>query len=307
MTTSSIWLDIFLLCHNRPEFAKAAIQSILDQRAGGFQLTVSDNSSDDSVARMVQENFPDVRIKYRGNLPSMVHFNTCIAEARADYFCLFHDDDLMGVDFVSEMRMACNQFPDAVAIGANAWVVNLGNSTRVKSIQAFGSHQIIASKQDLFKRYFGRHQFGIAPFPSYIYRTAVAGFERLPVDGGKYADVSWLLHLSMLGGIVWWHKPLMDYHLHVGNDGLQESRRDRLIFLGVIKRCPACVSSSGLDDYRYFIYKKIVAVDADNPSHQKRTQLLRRFLRWQRVRRHLRLSELPAMLRKNILKLSGNS
>jgi len=302
MSSSSVWLDIFLLCHNRPEFAKAAIQSILNQRAGGFQLTVSDNSSDDRVARMVQENFPAVRIKHRNNLPSLVHFNTCISEAQTGYFCLFHDDDLMGADYVSEMRLASKRFPEAVAIGANAWVVNLEKGTRATSIRAFGSHQVIASAQDLFRRYFGRYQTGIAPFPGYIYRTAMAGTERIPVNGGKYADVSWLLRLVSLGPVVWWNKPLMDYHLHGSNDGLQESRRDRLNFLGFIKGCPNCVSPSGLNDYRYFIYKKIIEVDTGNPSYQIRTRRLHGFLRWQRVLRHLRLSELPQMLRKSLLK-----
>ncbi len=302
MTAAKVWLDIFLLCHNRPEFAKAAIQSILNQRADGFRLTISDNSSDDRVARMVKENFPNVAIKLRGRVPALAHFNTCIAEARADYFCLFHDDDLMGEDFVGEIRLVSERFPDAVALGANAWVVTLTTGTRVPSMLAFGSHQIIASSQDLFRRYFGRHQTGTAPFPSYIYRTSVAGAERIPEEGGKYADVSWLLRLASLGQMVWWHKPLMDYHLHDSNDGLQESRRDRLRFLGLIKRCPSYVSPKGLDDYRYFIYKKIVAVDANNAAHRVRVQRLRRYLLRQRVRRHLRLTELPAMLRKTLLK-----
>ena len=302
MTTSSVWLDIFLLCHNRPEFAKAAILSILNQHADGFQLTVSDNSSDDRVARMVQTDFPDVRIIHRGGGPSKPHFNTCIAEARADYFCLFHDDDLMGADFVSEMRLASERFPDAVAIGANAWVVNLDKGTRVPSLRAFGEYQVLASARGLFRRYFGRHQTGIVPFPSYIYRTAVAGAERIPEAGGKYADVSWLLHLASLGRIVWCNKSLMDYHLHGVNDGLLESQRDRLSFLGLIKRCSTCVDPSGLSDYRYFVYKKAIVADAGNPAHPVRIRLLRRFLRWQRVRRHLRLSDLPAMLRKTLLK-----
>ncbi len=302
MNNSSVWLDIYLLCYNRPEFAKAAIRSILNQHARGFQLIVSDNSSDDRVARMVQADFPEVTIKHRGFVPVQRHINTCIAEARSDYFCLFHDDDLMAPDFVSEMRLASERFADAVAIGANAWVLNLDKGTRLDSISSFGKYQDITSAMDLFRRYFGRYQTGIAPFPSYIYRTAVAGKERFPEAGGKYADVSWLLRLASLGRVVWVNKPLMDYHIHGGNDGLQESRRDRLNFLGLIKRSPCYVNSTGLSDYRYLIYKKIIAADMDKPSHQARTRRLRQFIYWQRVRRHLRLSELPAMLRKKSLK-----
>lgn len=299
MNTGAPWLDIFLLCHNRPESAKAAIESILAQGDEGLRLIVSDNSSDGRVAEMLATGFPDVRIVQRGGLPALAHFNACIAEATADYFCLFHDDDLMGPDFVAEMRRAGLRYPDAVALGANAWVVNLESGARTRSFRAFGQYQVIASARDLFRRYFGRHQTGIAPFPGYVYRTAVAGRERIPEAGGKYADVTWLLRLASLGRVVWCNAPLMDYHLHGGNDGLQESRRDRLRFLGFIKRCPACANAADLGDYRYFLYKKLVSSSDGNPARAAR---MRRFLRGQRARRRLRLGDLGAMLRKTLLK-----
>ncbi|MDD5329782.1 MAG: glycosyltransferase [Sulfuricella sp.] len=296
------WLEIFVLCHNRPESAKNAIQSILDQRAGGFRLIVSDNSSDDRVAEMMRANFPSVQLVRRPRLPALEHFNTCIAEARAEYFCLFHDDDMMGPDFVGEMRTAADRFPDAVAFGANAWEVNQAAGLRTRCFQAFGRYAAIDSAKALFRRYFGRHQTGIAPFPGYVYRTAVAGAQRIPVDGGKYADVSWLLRLASLGTIVWRARPLMEYHLHGENDGLQESRRDRLRFLGLIKHCRQYAGQAGLGDYRYFIYKKIVAADGENPHKQARIRRLRQFLMLQRLRRALRLTDYAAMLHKTLLK-----
>lgn len=299
MNAVAPWLDVFLLCHNRPESAKEAIESILAQDVEGLRLIVSDNSSDGRVAEMLARDFPDVRIVQRGCLPALAHFNACIAEAVADYFCLFHDDDLMGPDFVAEMRRASMRYPDAVAFGANARVVNLENGARTTSFRAFGRYELIGSARDLFHRYFGRHQTGIAPFPGYVYRTAVAGKERIPEAGGKYADVTWLLRLASLGRVVWCNTPLMDYHIHGGNDGLQESRRDRLRFLGFIKCCPACANATDLSDYRYFLYKKLVASSNGNPA---RAAQMRRFLRWQRVRRHLRVADLGALLRKTSLK-----
>jgi len=305
--SGATWLDIFLLCHNRPESTRAVIQSILAQQVGGFRLIVSDNSSDQRVAEMVRAEFPGVILVNRGCVPALQHFNACIAEARADYFCLFHDDDLMGANFVAELRQAVELFPEAVAIGANAWEVNLSTGSRKLSVRGFGRHQRLTSARDLFRRYFGRHQTGFVPFPAYVYRTVVAGRQRIPEGGGKYADVSWLLNLAQLGPVVWWHQPLMDYHLHGGNDGMQESRRARLRLLGYIKSNPVCAGSSGLGDYRYLIYKLIVAADAANPDHQLRVQRLRYFLRWQKLRRHLRITDLAALVRKAILKRQTRS
>ena len=296
------WLEIFVLCHNRPDSARAAIRSVLAQSTDGFRLTVSDNSSDDRVAQMVQAEFPSVHLLRRGSLPPRQHFNTCIAEACDDYFCLFHDDDLMGPEFVAELRQVVERYPDAVAIGANAWEVNLQTGKRKPCVLGFGRYQQIRTPRELFRRYFGRHQTGFVPFPSYIYRTAVAGQQRIPEGGGKYADVSWLLKLASLGRLVWWHRPLMDYNLHGGNDGMQESRRDRLSFLALLKRHADYAGPHGLGDYRYFIHKMIVAADATKPQRRARVSKLRRFLRWQKLCRHLRLSDLPALIRKMLLK-----
>ncbi len=301
MNNSPVWLDIYLLCHNRPEQAKIAIESILSQSNNCFRLTVSDNSSDDCVGKMVKTHFPTVLLKQRNHLPSLSHFNICIAEASAKYFCLFHDDDVMGPNFVEEMNKTRTLYPEAIAIGANAWIVD-SNNNRNKSFIAFGQFQIIDCAETLFKRYFGRHQNGIAPFPSYIYKTKVIGTKRIPESGGKYADVSWLLSLMSTGKIVWQVNPLMEYHIHGGNDGLNESKRDRLRFLGLLKNNPTYTGRLGLGDYRYFIYKKFISADNTSLIYKSRTSHLRRFLFWQRIRRNLRLSNLIPMLIKTTLR-----
>lgn len=293
------WLDIFVLCHNRPDKAKAAIASIVAQSERGYRLIVSDNSSDGRVAAMMGENFPDLELRQRGCVPALMHFNLCIAEASADWFCLFHDDDLMGTDFVAAMRDAIGRYPEAIAIGGNAWVVDQRSNRRHVGVLGFGDYQRIDGAGALFRRYFGRHQTGFVPFPAYIYRTERAGTERIPADGGKYADVTWLLKLAMRGPIVWCNRPLIYYHLHGDNDGLQESLRDRLRFLGFIKRCPGCAGRAGLTDYRYLLYKNAIAAGRGGPRRRGR---LRRFITWARLVRLLRPSQLPAMLRKTVLK-----
>ncbi len=295
-------LEIFILCHNRPEQAKEAIQSVLNQNSSKYRLIVSDNSSNDAVEEIVRTHFPSVVYRRRPfDLPAITHFNTCIGEAAADYFCLFHDDDTMREDFVSKVAEAIALHPTAVAIGTNACIHDsLANSARL-AFFCLGQFEQIPSPEDLFHHYFGRHSTGIALFPGYVYKTEKIGGKRIPEDGGKYADVSWLLTVASSGRIVWIAKPLLDYYLHGGNDGLQESLRDRLRLLGFLKRNKTLCGAAGLDNYRYFIHKQLVASLPD-VRYAKRLKIIKRDMNRYRIRRLFRGKDYFFLIKRFIIK-----
>ncbi len=273
MGVSGPWLDIVILCHNRPLDAHRAIASVLAQNSAEFRLTVSDNSSNDEVQAMVRREFPGVNyVRRTPMLSAMEHFNRCIDEATADYFCLFHDDDVMHPDFVQVMQQTATARPHAVALGCNAVVEVMGTPQAAPSFLARHSLETIDSAQNLAARYFSRAQSGIAPFPGYVYQRRLVGSQRFLTDGGKYADVTWLLELARTHTMVWVRQPLMTYRMHEGNDGNTESRRDRLRFLGYLKRQRKGLGDGIVQDYRCsFIYKTLLK----SPPQAGRAQRLR--------------------------------
>lgn len=295
-------IAIILLCHNRPDDARQAIRSILAQTDRNFELTVSDNSSNDSVFRMVKDEFPSVHYVRRiPMLPAPEHFNRCIDEIRTDYFCLFHDDDVMGTDFVAEYRRALQDFPNAIAIGCNALIETFGRLESKPSFLSCESIECIGSARDLAKRYFSRSQSGIAPFPGYIYNKYSVDSQRFLVDGGKYADVTWLLQLCMKGPVLWIKKPLMTYRLHANNDGATESRRDRLRFLGFLKQNKDLFGRAVIQDYRCsFIYKTLVK--SSSTELRVRYQIAQKFLDWYRWTRYGRLDTYQDIFKRGFIK-----
>jgi glycosyltransferase involved in cell wall biosynthesis len=294
-------LTIFVLCHNRPEFTRQTLHSILGQTDKDFELVVSDNSSNDEVGRMVGAEFP--RVDYRRRLPmlrQLEHFNRCIDEAQTDYFCLFHDDDLMHPDFARRMKAVLDSHPEVIACGCNALLESFGKIEPRTSFRAFGELEWIGSPRDLARRYFSRGQSGIAPFPGYVYRRRPLGELRLPLEGGKYSDVTWLLSLAMRGAMAWITAPLMTYRIHGGNDGVVESLRDRLRFMGFAKRNLKVLGKDLLADYRCsFIYKPMASADTAAPARRK---LARAFLRRYKWSRYTNLSLYSALVRRAIIK-----
>lgn len=299
-TDRMISLTIFILCHNRPDDTRQVIRSILAQSDQQFRLIVSDNSSNDEVQHMVQREFPHIAYVRRiPMVPALAHFNLCIAEAQDDYFCLFHDDDLMGPEYVSQFRACARNYPQAVAIGCNAQIERMGRIEANPSFRSYRLYEVIADARRLALHYFGRSQSGIAPFPGYVYNRHLMGDLVIPVEGGKYADVTWLLMQAARGKVIWINQRLMTYRLHASNDSNTESRRDRLRFLGYLKHHIASMGEGVLADYRCsFIYKPV----SQNSASAWRRHMARKFLKGYRWKRYARLDTYRALATRALVK-----
>lgn len=294
MIGKPVSLQLFVLCRNRPDFARQAIQSAMRQTVNRFKIVISDNSTDNSVESLVQPEFPDLEYRRRANHLSVFdHFNQCLNEATADYVCLFHDDDLLSPRYTECILDAIGQHPDAAAIGTNAWIAEDGEPLHL-SFKTTGKTHLVHAARQLAAHYFSRYQPGIAPFPGYVYSTARVGNLRFDPAGGKYADVSWLLRVADRGGIVWIVEPLMTYRLHASNDSRQESIGDRLKLFAFFKKHISTLGQGLIEDFRFFLYKKILELDRENllalsPSRRRTIQAYvtrYRFLRFSRLDHH---------------------
>lgn len=270
-------LTLFLVTHNRPHDAIRAINSILGQDNPRFDLVVSDNSNNCVLSELITAGYPNVEYRKRDSaLTALEHFNLCISEVRSEYFSLFHDDDLMLPNYVSSFWLAQNQFPKAVAFGGNALVEQNDHVIGV-AFKATTDYEVINCPDDLAAKYFSRHQLGISPFPSYVYRRSDVCKLVFDPHAGKYSDVQSLLQLVNCAPFVWITEPMMIYRVHSSNDSNTESFGDRLKFLAFLKRDGQIVSALTLVNYRRFLYKKYLSRNL-GVVVEKRLNFIRRFL-----------------------------
>lgn len=297
-------LTIFVLCYNRPDLARLSIQSIVQQSCQSFQLIVSDHSTNNEVEVMVKREFPNVTyIKRSPSLKHLEHFNVCIREVQTDYYCLFHDDDLMGVNFVESMLQFIGCHPSAAAFACNAFIETNGKVEPRLSFISKKKYELISNPRELAERYFSHNQSGIAPNPSYVYNHRLAGDELFIVNGGKYADVALLLDILQKGIILWLNKPLMTYRIHGNNVGSIESIPDRLRFLGYLKKHRKAFGRALLQDYRYsFIYKKIL--NSNRSASSMRLGVVKNFLSLYQISRYTRFSTYKTLVKRALIKWS---
>jgi glycosyltransferase involved in cell wall biosynthesis len=298
---------LFILCCDRPDFARQAIQSAIGQTVDCYQIVISDNSTDRSVEALVRSEFPGLEYRRRArHLSVLEHFNQCLTEAAAaDYFCLFHDDDVLSPRYVEAILEAISQYPDAAAIGTNAWMFEDPKPLDL-AFETIGRTHFVHDARQLAAHYYSRHQLGIAPFPGYTYSSARISGLRFDVAGGKYSDVAWLLRVTARGRIVWLAEPLMTYRLHASNDGRKESIADRLKLFAFFKSQVSTLGEGLIQDFRFFLYKKLLELDRRNlcalsPSRRRK---LRAYLTRYRFVRLTRLDHHVSLLRKAGVRLA---
>ncbi len=97
MTTASPTVSVLIPTYNRAGLLKQAIDSVLAQTFGDFEVVISDNASTDDTPELVT-SYSDRRIVYFRNSRNIGwhgNMNRCLMSARGSYLTFLPDDDLM--------------------------------------------------------------------------------------------------------------------------------------------------------------------------------------------------------------------
>ena len=228
-----ITFRLCLLVHNRFEFAKISLNSLLNQSIVDYDVYVSDNSDDLSFSNYVNENckeYSNLKYIFRKNcLNGIEHINKVIDESIGyDFIMIFHDDDILHYDyFESIIKLKEINDNELAAIAINGLIIK-NNLVSNKKITNYSVNTKLYSKPKLIDSYFSFESKGAAPFPGYLYRTSLLkGLRLRPENGGKHSDLSFLCDLLSNGYFLWLNKPLMSYRIHDNNDSKFYSEKDR--------------------------------------------------------------------------------
>ena len=167
-------IQVFIATHNRPSLVLNAISSALNQHFDSFDVIVSDNSTNDQTEILLTQ-IEDKRFYYkrrRPSLPVIDHLNAILKEVTADYFMIFHDDDLMNSNMLQELYKNIISNKDIIAVGGNAKIVSPDIFPNKLMLKRENGNLIISSRDQMAHQYLIRR--GIVPFPSYLYKCKVA-------------------------------------------------------------------------------------------------------------------------------------
>lgn len=282
--------QIYILCRDRLNYAREAIRSAVEQDIDDVEIIVSDNSDDDAVGEMIAAEFPGVTyIRRSPVLNALSHFRTVIEESGAEYVVLFHDDDVLDPGYVRTMRAALDAQPDIVAVGCNAKVLRDTTPTNHLFMMALAHNVVLTTAEQLLDFYLRFNKHRAAPFPGYMYRqTAIEGLYLDSRDGGKHADVTFLMKLIERGNFLWLAKPLMQYRMHSTNDSAVEHVGQRLRLLRYIYRHTSIgPQSEAVQEFRFRYWARwwrLARKHGDARLHRWRRRIVFAYL-WRQVLR----------------------
>ena len=229
-------IQIYITTFNRPEFILRSLNSVLFQTFRKIEVIISDNSTNYFTRDILTKvNFSGVKyIKREPSLSGIDHFNKILDEVTADYFMIFHDDDIMHPKMVEHLFLSFQRYENAVAIGTNAYLSYNGKKSN-RCIFSSDSDLVLENIYDLAKQYLIRN--GIVPFSSLMFRNKVSKYIRLSSENGEnFCDAAFVMDASKLGSIVYLVKPLMDYHVHTNNRHVPDVSINNKKFIEYLKK-----------------------------------------------------------------------
>lgn len=129
--------SVILPLFNKAPYVEKAIQSVLSQTYGVFELIVVDDGSSDSSFEIAQRAIGEdsrCRIIHQDNAGVSAARNRGASESSGDYICFLDGDDWWDPMFLDRMLWLTREYPDAGIYGTNYYYVKNGRKSEcVKS------------------------------------------------------------------------------------------------------------------------------------------------------------------------------
>lgn len=119
-------LSIGMPAYNSASTLRSAVESMLAQTLGDFELIISDNASTDDTWSVIQELISQdnriVAIRQKANIGANGNYSAVFCKARGKYFKWASSNDLCSPAFLQNCVEFLERNPDYVAAMPSAWI-----------------------------------------------------------------------------------------------------------------------------------------------------------------------------------------
>ncbi|NEP19329.1 MAG: glycosyltransferase family 2 protein [Leptolyngbya sp. SIO4C1] len=214
--------------YNRAHILPYAVESVLAQTYGDFELLICDDASPDNTPEVVQQ-WADPRIRYirhPQNIKRSRNMRSGFEAATGEYFIKFDDDDALTPTFLEKTVAVLDANPSVDFVCTDHWVINARNerdeeATRLNSAKWGKDRLGEGIIDDLLSETFVHQSLQVG---STLFRKAcldAADFMRFEADGCEDFDL--LVRLAILGKTGYFiPERLMEYRFHGGQTSLRQ-------------------------------------------------------------------------------------
>ena len=212
-------VSVCIPTYNGEEFIARAIESVLAQTHGDFELLLVDDQSSDKTVD-VARSFADPRIRLHRNetrLGVPGNWNRCLSLARAECVCIFHQDDAMRPENLEKKLRVLEADADVVMVHSAAeLVVDESAPTIPGDWMEDAAEDFTAAGREYFRKLLFRGNLICAP-TVVVRRQKLLEVGAFDEDLGYACDYEAWMKLCAHGGVSFLREPLVRYHWHGKN------------------------------------------------------------------------------------------
>jgi glycosyltransferase involved in cell wall biosynthesis len=206
-------VSVLLPVYNGEAYLKPAIESVLKQTFGDWELFVGDNASTDGT-RAIIESFRDPRIRihrHATNIGLAPNWDFLLQNARGDYACILGADDIFAPEHLERKVELLGKRPDApYTHGAVRFIDPQGNDLPADDYKCAP----IEERNVTLPRFLKMNFVNIT---SMVFRVAMLRRHNLGFESRYSIMPDWALNLKLAmldGPLIYDSKPTASYRIH---------------------------------------------------------------------------------------------
>ncbi|MDB5114750.1 MAG: glycosyltransferase [Mucilaginibacter sp.] len=213
-------ITVLMPAYNAEKYIGEAIESVLLQTYGDFELIIVNDGSTDGTVKIIN-SFNDERISVinQRNMGVAAALNTGIKYSRAPYIARFDADDICYPDRLEKQFNFLEQNPDYILVGSDADYILENNDFLFHFKCIAHSHQEIMQKLYFY-----------CPFvhPTVMYKKeSVCNAGGYPPDAHNFEDYLLWTSIANMGKLCNLPEPLIKYRLNSNSVTIDEKWRGR--------------------------------------------------------------------------------
>ncbi len=205
-------ISVCLPAYNAERYVRSAVESVLSQTFGDFELLVIDDGSTDKTAHVLRElaiRDSRIRLASRPNAGLVQTLNELLSQARGTFIARMDADDVSKPARFARQVAYLESHPDCVALGSRCLFIDPEGLPITEFVDRYSHEQIDASLM--------RPEIGI------LHPTVMIRLDALRKVGGyrpdypHVEDLDLFLRLAELGRLANLPDVLLDYRCHVAS------------------------------------------------------------------------------------------